>query len=243
MFINDLDPGIAAFWRVLFTQTDALVEAIWEANVDLGTWHGAKEIYDAPETADDLALGLSTFFLNRTNHSGILTARPIGGLEQTGRWKIDARFNKEDLIKRIQVLGAYRNRVEVSELDARVFIGQVEESDPEAFLYVDPPYIGKGKDLYLNSLAQEDHLELATQLVQSSLRWVLSYDVNDSVAEDLYAGLDVAQFGISHFANKQHIGQELFVFGPNLATPNLDGLSKHNASWLPKAQTPALSAS
>ena len=55
-----------------------------------------KKIYAQGLEAGTLGLGFSTFFLNRTNHSGILNGGMIGGKAQTGDWKLDARFNRSE---------------------------------------------------------------------------------------------------------------------------------------------------
>ena len=110
LLINDLNPGVAAFWRACLTQSDAFIRPARQCRVDLDKWHTQRAIYTTPAGRDDLELGFATYFLNRTNRSGILSARPIGGLEQTGRWKIDARFNKPDLIARINALAATPTR-------------------------------------------------------------------------------------------------------------------------------------
>lgn len=43
--------------------------------------------------------------MNRINRSGIIKAGVIGGMEKSGLWKLDARFNREDLIFRIEKCG------------------------------------------------------------------------------------------------------------------------------------------
>jgi DNA adenine methylase len=108
--LNDLNPGIAAFWRSMFTDTDALLERVAACDLTIDEWHQQRSVY-LEGAADDLDLGFATFYLNRTNRSGILDARPIGGLEQTGKWRIDARFDREKLSARMRVLSRYASRV------------------------------------------------------------------------------------------------------------------------------------
>lgn len=54
-----------------------------------------KNILLNSEKHSMLEIGFATFFLNRTNRSGILKAGVIGGKAQLGKWKIDVRFNKK----------------------------------------------------------------------------------------------------------------------------------------------------
>lgn len=225
--LNDLDPGIAAFWRAVFHQTDDLVGLIEGADVSMDAWHASRAVYKARGTdADDLALGYATFFLNRTNRSGILTARPIGGLDQTGPWKIDARFNRPGLARRVRTLGNYRNRVTLTEEDGVDLVRRMR--GPRQFIYADPPYLVRGSDLYLNTLAWRDHQRMARLLSGSAARWMVTYDEDERVHE-LYPNQRRAVFSIAHTAARPHVGRELAVFGDAVAVPKLSGLGKQAA--------------
>lgn len=230
--LNDLSPGIAAFWRCVFFDTETLATRIEKSPVDLGRWHEARAVFASPAGQTDADLGFATFYLNRCNRSGILNARPIGGLDQTGDWKINARFNRVDLAARVRFLGQYRRRVRVSQLDARDFMTLLEPMAGDVFAYVDPPYIVQGEELYLDSLSYADHKELAAQLRRSSVPWLLTYDVSEQVTEDLYSGLRTAEFSISHTAQHQHVGRELAVFGPTLEVRSIEVLAGANAQWV-----------
>ena len=182
--INDLNPGIAAFWRASSRQSGELARRIESFTPSVPAWTAQKRIYDNPSGVDDLDLAFATFVLNRCNRSGILHARPIGGLDQTGRWKIDARFNAAELADRVRRIGRYGARIEVMETDAREFVRHIGRSyGPGALMYVDPPYMGQGGTLYMNSLDPSDHEELAVLLKSSPTRWVLTYDIDNRVAE------------------------------------------------------------
>jgi DNA adenine methylase len=230
--INDLDPGIAALWRCIFNDTDELVRRVQTAKVTVAAWRRHRNIYGNPTEHDDRTLGFSTFFLNRCNRSGILNARPIGGLDQTGTWKIDARFNRQDLIERIRYLSEFRHRVSVSQLDARAFLQVVAAEPARTLVYVDPPYLGQGDDLYLDRLRYDDHQELAGLLTSSELRWFMTYDCDEHITDDLYTGLRCARFNIKHTAQRQHVGSEYAIYSDNLAVPSLDLLPRDEAEWV-----------
>ncbi|MGW6055723.1 DNA adenine methylase [Streptomyces sp. NPDC055189] len=233
IYINDLDPGIAALWRCIFWHTDELARKVLTEEVSIDAWQCHSETYRNPEGKGDLELGFATFFLNRCNRSGILRARPIGGLEQDGKWKIDARFNREGLVERIRKLGEYAPRVTLSELDARDFIRQLEPARDDVLLYVDPPYLVQGDRLYLDSLDQDDHKQLASLLKETKLRWLLTYDADRRVTEDLYKGLRCVQFDIFHTAQIQRIGAEYAIFGNELILPEVTGIIGHgNFRWM-----------
>lgn len=230
--INDLSVGIASFWREVFYNTEDFAQRVETEHASIDRWHHWRSVFEDPGAHEQRDIGFATFFLNRCNRSGILTARPIGGLDQTGRWKIDARFNRENLAARIRFLGSYRRRVSVTQLDGRDFVHTLEDDASSVLLYVDPPYLGQGDDLYLDSLTESDHANLAATLRASQLRWLLTYDVDTRVTSDLYAGLRTVEFRIAHTAAKQHVGSELAVFSDSLAVPDVTMLRRANARWI-----------
>lgn len=233
IYINDLDPGISALWRCIFEHTEEFASAIETEEVSIDAWHHHSEIYRNPAGKSDIELGFSTFFLNRCNRSGILRARPIGGLDQTGKWKIDARFNRENLIGRIRHLGTYSSRVTLSEMDARHFISSLEPQSDDVLLYVDPPYLVQGDRLYMDSLADADHQELATLLRQTPLRWLLTYDADKRITEKLYKGFRCVEFNILHTAQIQRTGVEYAIFGHRLILPEVTGIiGEGNYRWM-----------
>lgn len=229
--LNDLDPGIAAFWRILFHQTDELVDRIKRCRISVRQWGIQREIYKAG-TGSDLELGFATFYLNRVNRSGILLARPIGGMEQTGTWKIDARFNKPQLIDQINRVSKYRNRVELRNEDAISILDTFDSEAENCFLYVDPPYLKQGGFLYMDNLTWDDHVKLAESLRSNHKTWMLTYDADRRVADDLYPNNRKATFGIAHTAAEQHIGQEVVVFSDGLDVDSIAGISNHGHVWL-----------
>jgi DNA adenine methylase len=230
--INDLNPGIAAFWRCVFFDTDAFIRKLQRATISIPAWHRHRRIYLEPDGRSDLELGFATFFLNRCNRSGILTARPIGGLDQTGAWKLNARYDAAKLTDRIRYIGEYRDRVQVSQLDARDFIRKTAEASERVMLYVDPPYIVQGDDLYLDRLSYSDHQELARVLGDSSLQWFMTYDCDDRITDDLYPDLRCAQFNIKHTAHLQHVGSEYMVFSDAVEIPHIRILPRDDADWV-----------
>ncbi|HVW16906.1 MAG TPA: DNA adenine methylase, partial [Solirubrobacteraceae bacterium] len=180
--LNDLNPGIAAFWRAILEDTDSFLDLIADADLSVEEWHRQRAQYR--DGGSDLQLGFATFYLNRTNRSGILDARPIGGLEQTGKWLIDARFNKDKLSHRVRVLSRYASRITVCEQDG-VGLAETYLGDPEFFMYADPPYLVEGDDLYLHAMSWDDHQRLARMLKAAPNGWFLTYDADSRITDDL----------------------------------------------------------
>jgi DNA adenine methylase len=225
--LNDLDAGIAAFWRSVFHSTEELATLIENAEVAIDNWHRQRAIRaKAKDSVDDLALGFATFFLNRTNRSGILGARPIGGLAQAGKWKLDARFNKPALAARVRALGAFRDRVTIAEQNGATLVAGF--LSPGAFIYADPPYLTQGADLYLDAMTWADHAKLAANLARSRGLWMVTYD-HDARVGELYPAFRRAEFAIAHTAARPHIGKEYAVFSDRVTVPALNGLGHEPA--------------
>lgn len=96
--LNDLDAGIYSFWKSVIDDTDNLIRLIQDTSITLEEWNKQKAILFQADSPSVLELGFATFFLNRTNRSGILKAGIIGGKAQSGKYKLSDRFNKSDLI-------------------------------------------------------------------------------------------------------------------------------------------------
>lgn len=224
VYINDISDGVAAFWRSVLDNTDALCAAIKGANVTMEEWHRQREIQRSPAQHDDLTLGFSTFFLNRTNRSGILGAGVIGGKEQKGHWKLDARFNAVDLVLRIEAIARLRSRIEFHQLDAIEFLNAVVPKLPaKSLIYLDPPYYVKGSDLYLHHYQHDDHVRVAKRVAKiKSKNWIVSYD-NAPEVQSLYSPYRSIVYGLSYSAQDRYKGAEIMFFCDGLTIPDAVG--------------------
>jgi hypothetical protein len=155
----------------------------------------ASERAFAAAEPDPLDLAFSTFYLNRTNRSGIITGGVIGGKKQTGNWKIDARCNTKDLVRLIDRIGRWSSRIEVYNLDGSDFLRTVVPTLPSTTLvYLDPPYYVKGQEmLYANCYGPDDHAEVAGLIRRTTRPWVVSYDDHADVRA-LYEGCQTVAY-------------------------------------------------
>lgn len=146
-------------------------------------WRIQRNIQRRKDKAGLFELGFSTFFLNRTNVSGVLTGGVIGSLSQAGNYKIDARFYRHGLIRRIEKIAKLRDRITVTQVDA---IELIKSDSENTFMYLDPPYVKKAKKLYKNTYNEDDHRKIASSVLsKDKTKWVLSYDRND-LTKELY---------------------------------------------------------
>ena len=218
--LNDLDRSVWAFWTSAIHHTDDLVKRIEDTPVTMDVWERQRSIQAEKSTADVVDLGFSTFFLNRTNRSGIIhSGGVIGGKDQSGPWKMDCRFNRPDLIKRIRRVAQYSNRINLYNEDAEAFLARIGSSIPATtVLYIDPPYFEKGSQLYRNSYRKTDHERIAAQIGSISAPWFLTYDNVPEIA-DLYSRFASVELDIGYSVQTKRRGSELLVVSDPLRLP------------------------
>ena len=229
--INDIDRALYAFWTSVLDETDELCRLIRDTRISMRVWRRQKDVLARPDEHSRVHVGFATFFLNRTNRSGIIGGGVIGGQAQTGGWKMDARFKKSDLIKRIQKIARYRRRISVYRLDAADFLRQVVPTlPPKTLLYLDPPYYVKGEGLYEHHYQHDDHALIAG-LVKQLKRpaWVVSYDAAPEVLR-LYRGFRRQQYALAYSAQDRYAGSEVIFFAPQLQVPRVDNPSRLRAA-------------
>lgn len=218
--INDLNRSVFAFWDVALSDPDALCRRVANVRLDVTEWEKQRCIQRDPN-ADQVDLAFSTFFLNRTSRSGIVGGGIIGGLDQSGPWKIDARFNREQLIRRIQRIGRFASRISVTRRDAADYLRHMLPDIENPFIYLDPPYYLKGARLYENFYSLSDHEEIASIVRELEVPWVVSYDAAAEVA-GLYAGYPRISYSLFYSAATKNLrGTEFMFFSRGLVTPSV----------------------
>lgn len=210
IYINDLDRSIFAFWKTITEQNALFCDWVESVDVNMDSWYEYKEIQTNRHNYDLFDLAKSTFFLNRTNVSGVIKGGVIGGYEQLGKYKIDARFNKSQLIERIEKIGRFKKRINVSNLDGINFLKKMNVAQKEVFIYLDPPYFLKGADLYMNYYSKEDHKKLSEYVQKINKTWMVSYDENDFIL-NLYASNKRISYKLSQNTSNR-VGTEILVF-------------------------------
>ncbi|OHV98507.1 DNA methyltransferase [Janthinobacterium lividum] len=219
LYLNDFDPAIFALWTSILDHTDEICELIFSTNVSIEEWHRQRAIYFSTARVGIVEKGFATLFLNRTNRSGIIKAGVIGGLNQNGNYKIDCRFMKPDLIRKIRRIAACREQISLSQLDAVDFLQQViPQTPPLTLVNLDPPYFGKGPDLYTNFYKHDDHAALAQQVYELDRSWMVTYDDTPEIRE-LYARFPIYSSSLNYSAQTKRVGTELLVLAPGLEVP------------------------
>lgn len=214
--INDFDLAIFNFWKSVTEDTENFLKLLTDTNVTIDEWQKQKTILATPNEHTALEHGFSAFFLNRTNRSGILKGGVIGGKNQDGNYKLDARFHKENLSKRIEKIGRFKDRIKVYNEDALSLLQNVDNLLPQgSLIYLDPPYYVKGQGLYRNFYVHEDHVQIRKALDGVQTKWIVSYD-NCAEIKEIYSGYTQEDYELNYSAYYKMKGAEVMIYCDDL---------------------------
>ncbi|MGE0009049.1 MAG: DNA adenine methylase [Parvibaculaceae bacterium] len=223
--INDLSGPVYSFWKAVLHDTDELCRLAKNTRLSVASWDRQKRIFSNPRDHSYTQVGFATFFLNRTNRSGILNGGVIGGRDQTGPWKIDARYNANELIFRIESIAKMRRRIRLTRSDALALLKHGLPKWPvKTLVYLDPPYFERGRELYYDYYKANDHSALE-QFIEANMKdrfWIVSYD-NVAPIKKLYVGFRSVVYSVGYTARENRTGTEVMFFAPKLTIPALVG--------------------
>lgn len=218
--INDYDKAIYSVWRAIVNEPENLVDRIMQTPVNIDEWKKQKEIYMVQNRKYSLDLAFATFFLNRTNRSGILKGGPIGGFEQNGNYGIDARYNADKLVERIRAIAEYKKHIKVYNKEIVSFIVNVlPDYGQNSLTYFDPPYFNKGPELYKNFFDKQDHAKIA-QLILDRVpgNWIITYDDTPEIIE-LYGQQCIRRYDLNYSVANTGKSSEVIVFNDEYYCP------------------------
>jgi DNA adenine methylase len=224
--LNDKNYALFCFWEQLLNNTDNLLDMVFQNVPNINDWHRQKEIYQTsivdPNRYSKLEFGFSVFYLNRANRSGVLSAGPIGGLDQSGKYKIDCRYTVNTLIKKLEKIASMRDSIYVYNEHCIDFLKKFDNKNnfDSDFVYLDPPYVKEGRNIYSKNFCFDDaqHRELKDYIAGYSNRWLISYD-DHPLVHDLYSKHGTRAVEISYVMNQAKIGKELMIADSRLRMP------------------------
>jgi putative uncharacterized protein (fragment) len=212
--INDLDRSIYSFWYSVLNYPEEFCRWIDKVEISIDNWRYFRELQKSKNSVDFLELGQSTFFLNRTNVSGIIKGGPIGGLLQSGKYKLDARFNRKDLISRILSIAKESSKIHLSNEDGIDFIDRIDKVPDDYLVYLDPPYYKKASSLYMNYFQDAHHIKLRERVESLTKKWLVSYDNTDFILQ-LYSSYRKIRYSLSQCTSNR-VGDEVIILGNGL---------------------------
>lgn len=224
--INDFDIAIYSFWQYCIKHNSKrFIQKILNTDITIEEWHKQLKIYNNPNSKKGFELGFAAFFLNRCNRSGILKGGGvIGGKSQAGSYKLDCRFNKEELVRRIQQIVKFKDKIHVYNEDAKKLLQRddFKKLFKSSLLYLDPPYYKQGKKLYKNFYKHEDHKEISNIMKKLHTKWLVSYDNQEEIRK-LYNDFEKREFNLTYFAGyktdkRDKDGKEIMFFSSKIHT-------------------------
>jgi len=221
--INDRDRSIYAFWHSVLNKTNQLCEKIENAELTVSEWKKQREVQSNKKKASLLDLGFSTFYLNRTNRSGIINAGVMGGVDQSGNYLMDCRFNKTELIARIRKIAKAKKRIKLYKKDAIKLIDKIQQEaeNENIVFYFDPPYYLKASSLYMNHYEDKNHKKVSEKIKSiENIKWIVSYD-NVPEIKELYSDCKKKEFTFKHTAYEIRVGKEILFFSDNIKQPKI----------------------
>lgn len=237
--INDRDRSIYAFWHSVLNKTNRLCELIENADLTVKEWRKQKEIQSNKKSSNLLDLGFSTFYLNRTNRSGIINAGVMGGIQQNGNYLMDCRFNKPELIRRIKEIAKHKKSIRLYKKDAIKLIDKIQnESENEnVIFYFDPPYYLKASTLYMNHYKDKNHKKVSAKIKAiENIKWIVSYD-NVSEIQELYSECSKKEFSFKHTAYEIRDGREIIFLSDNITQPEIEDWNPLRFKFLKRKTT------
>ena len=230
IILNDLDVAVYSFWWSIVNRNEEFLDKFDSVQVTIEEWHRQKMIFDDLSSRkrigrnQKLDLGFATYFLNRTNFSGILRgATPIGGLNQTGDWKIDCQFKKKNLRPVLEELGRCAERITVTKLDMIVDFQNLMPNDLDrdnSLLFIDPPYVKEGRRLYLPIKEIAEHKQLSRKILHADCEWLLTYDLHDELIP-MYSEVNQRfKYKLRYYVKNKRDEHEFLALSNNLIFPN-----------------------
>lgn len=223
-WINDLDTGVYDLWRLVKEDPGLLIDLFKKHGSILDHKEHPERIQEALDLwrsiqkdteAKVVPLGYRTLFLNKTCFSGVLTGGPTGGLHQTGKYKINARWAQTKTIQRIM---SAHEQLKTCRITNYSYEQVVSESGKDVVLYLDPPYLIKGKQCYEKHFNLEDHQKFAKNVVSCGHRYIVTVDdcvelrsIWTELVDKQCVLTETWLYSMSDFRDKNREGKEMFV--------------------------------
>lgn len=221
--LNDVDPAVYSMWDAIVNHADELCAFLADVPLSIDEWRSMKDIFESA-AEPSLELGKAAIYLNRTNRSGILRGGPIGGMSQSGKYRLDVRFNRDGLFEKVKAIASHADDIELHNEDAVDFIDGELAAREGLFANFDPPYVVKGPGLYENHYTDEDHRSVAAKIASCDFPWVVTYD-DSPLVRGLYEDFDQYALSVGYSAASVRVGSEILIAGPGVTVPGSLGLT------------------
>ena len=181
LYANDKDYSVYCFWKIIADTNHLPLGEL----LQLMSVQPTIELFDQlreTKATNEIEHAYRAIFFNRCCFSGILSSGAIGGKLQSGKYKVDCRYNfnklKEKMLACHSLLSG-RTLVSNNDFNNHQYLTITNQP-----IYLDPPYVKKGNALYPQGMQIEEHQQLSA-ILHKRKNWLLSYDDCQEV-RDLY---------------------------------------------------------
>ena len=195
------DPDVAAAWLTILDEPGWLIERIRDFRMtpeNINAVLSRKPLTQAER-------GFQTLLRNRTNYGGILR-QGAGRLKAGENGKgLSSRWYPETMVRRIEDIMRYRDRIAFYEGDAFDFLTEAWDQR-DTYFFIDPPYTKQGKKLYTYS--DIDHEALIQRIASLEGHYLVTYDKSDYIeklAERYHLPSRVIPMRTNHHVQKEEI--------------------------------------
>lgn len=223
VWINDKDVGIACLWTSVIRYPELLKSEVLKFAPSIDFFYEFKEELKANnsmpfETKQIVQYGFKKLAIHQMSYSGLgtMSGGPLGGRDQQNiNNRIDSRWSPSNLRKKIDDLHELFSRFEIRENACTHYdaIDLIECKSSEAILYLDPPYLIEGPNLYQHSFSLSDHCRLADALRYTEHQWVLSYDDCEKIRK-LFDWAEIEKVHVAYSITKPTKKSELIIASP-----------------------------
>jgi DNA adenine methylase len=116
-WFNDRDPGVACIWERVLRSPEELIERLGSFVPEVEQFFdfrdGLRQVDGMGLAADRLDFAFRKIAIHQMSRNGLGTRSggPIGGRDQSGRYKIDSRYSMRSLAKSIRLASGLLGRV------------------------------------------------------------------------------------------------------------------------------------
>jgi DNA adenine methylase len=216
-WLNDKDPAVFALWCCVFNHTEEFLDKVNSYVPSVADFYAIRTellaLDKAPHEKESiLDIGFKKLVIHQISYSGLGTKSggPLGGESQESKYKIGCRWSPKNIVKKVRKIVESFDGVDITCTSAD-FEDIISDTNRDALIYLDPPYVEKGGELYQHSFTLDDHRRLATVLSKSTMPWVLSYD-DAPLVRELYSWAKIREISVNYTISTSRNKSELLIF-------------------------------
>lgn len=214
LWINDVDPTITAVWKALYFYPFNFLQAISNYRPCVEDFYKFKEELKYITTQVKginyiVDIALKKIVIHQISYSGlgVMAGSPIGGKEQKSKYEVGCRWNPAKMHSRLARVTNHLKKIDDLKITTRDFESVISETND--LMYLDPPYVEQGNNLYHFGFSMEDHWRLSELLYQKK-DWVLSYD-NCPVVQNFYSWAQINEVNANYSITGSRKKVELII--------------------------------